>query len=247
MANDLPGLEVAKFLIEENEEILRLYIHQPDNQKLTNEIIETVSCSEVYQASLLKDQTHVKELKMLNADFIITIYWAYLLKPEVINSVKDTVNFHPALLPINRGWFPHVHSIIDGSPLGVTLHRIDEGADTGPIWVQKEIELLSTDTAKSIYDRLQHEMVQLFKDNWNEIKSGQLSPKPQDHSKAIYHKKDEIDELDLINLDEKMTARELINKLRARSFGDLGFAYFKEGEDRTHINLRLSNNNNFKN
>ena len=247
MANDWPGLEVAKFLVEENENIIRLYVHKPDNQKLSNEIIDAVSCSEVYDASLLKDEAHVEELKLLDADFIITVYWAYLLTPDVINSVKGSINFHPALLPINRGWFPHVHSIIDGSPLGVTLHRIDEGADTGPVWVQKEIDLLSTDTAKSIYDLLQREMVELFKNNWNAIKSGKLTPQAQDNSKAIYHKKNEIELLDFIDLDKETTARELINKLRARSFGDLGFAYFEDEGDRIHVNLRLSKNNKFEN
>ena len=66
---------------------------------------------------------------------------------EIFSSVETTVNFHPALLPINRGWFPHVHSLIDGSKAGVTLHQIAEGADTGLIWVQEEEKIISTDTA----------------------------------------------------------------------------------------------------
>ena len=70
------------------------------------------------------------------------------VKASAFNLAKDSVNFHPAFLPINRGWYPHVHSIVDGSKLGVTLHRIDEGADTGPIWVQKEMRLLPHDTSK---------------------------------------------------------------------------------------------------
>jgi len=246
MANDLPGVEVAKFLKESGEDLLRLYIHEEGAQKSTDLIISESGCKEVYKASLLKDPLHVENLQSLGADYIITVYWTYLLKPDVINSVKDTVNFHPALLPINRGWFPHVHSIIDGTPLGVTLHRIDEGADTGPIWAQKEVELLLVDTAKTVYDRLQNEMVELFKANWPKIKSGSISPKEQDHDQAIYHKKKEIEQMDFLDLEKKMTIREIINILRARSFGDLGFSFFEEGGKKVYLNLRLSDKFNFR-
>ena len=169
MANDKPGALVADFLKKSGDKIVRLYLHDENARKCSDEIIRNSSCSEIYYAKDLKEENHVKTIKELNADFIITVYWAHLLKPSIFKAVKDTVNFHPAFLPINRGWYPHVHSIIDGSELGVTLHRIDEGADTGPIWAQKKIELLPYDTAKTVYDRLQFEIVELFKKKWDKI------------------------------------------------------------------------------
>jgi len=246
MANDKPGVEVAKYLKNNGEDIVRLYTHEKEAQKLTDSIILASGCEEVFEANYLKDPSHVDKLASLQADFIITVYWAYLLKPDVIRCANDTVNFHPALLPINRGWFPHVHSIIDGSPLGVTLHRIDEGADTGPIWTQKEVELFPTDTAKTVYDRLQDEMVGLFRKDWENIKNGLITPQEQDHGKAIYHKKKEIEEMNFFDLDENSTVRDFLNKLRARSFGDLGFAYFEENNQKIYLNLRLSDKSDFK-
>ena len=202
MANDMPGALVARYLVESGDKIVRLYLHEKEMQKFSKEIIKNSLCDDIFSSSDLKKDNHTKKIKELNADFIITVYWAFLLKPIVIESVKDTVNFHPAFLPINRGWYPHVHSILDGSKLGVTLHRIDEGADTGPIWAQKEIELLPTDTAKTVYDKSQNEIINLFKENWNDIKIGKLKPTEQDHSKSIYHKKKEIDGLDFIDLEQ---------------------------------------------
>ena len=247
MANDYVGLMITKDIVSRGDEIVRLYLHEEHNSKMASEIIDASKCSQdqIFYANSLKNQTDIESLKQLNADFIITVYWAYLLKPDVINSVKDTVNFHPALLPINRGWFPHVHSILDGTPLGVTIHRIDEGADTGPIWAQKEVQLLNHDTAKTVYIRLQEEIINLFAQNWDDIKNGNIKPFEQDHNKAIYHSKNEINDLDLINLNKKMSARELINILRARSFGDLGFAYFEENNKKVFLNLRLSETSNF--
>ena len=107
-------------------------------------------------------------------------------------SKNRCVNFHRALLPINRGWYPHVHSILDGTPTGVTLHLVDENADTGPILVQKEVQLEPIDTADSIYHKLQNEIVLMFKENWIKIKNHEITPTSQDESKSIYHKKSEI-------------------------------------------------------
>ena len=246
MANDYPGMEVAKHLNFCGDKIVRLYLHDK-NAKYVNEIIEESKCDKIFYANDLKKADHHNDLKKERADFIITVYWAYLLKPEIFQSALDTVNFHPAYLPINRGWFPHVHSIIDGSKSGVTLHRIDKGADTGPIWVQKEIKISKFDTAKEIYIRLQDEIVKLFKENWDAIKEGHLIPYDQDELKAVYRKKNEINNLDKLDLEEKIRVRDLINLLRARSFGDLGFAYYEEEEEKVYINLKLSKDNSFNN
>ena len=240
MADGPVGVEVAKTLVTSGEKIVRLYLHDEDKAKSTDELIIAADCEAVCNRKKLECKEEIKLLKSLDADFIITVYWAHLLDIEVISCVKDTINFHPALLPINRGWFPHVHSIIDGSPLGVTLHRIDEGADTGPVWAQKEVKLSPYDTAKSIYERLQGEMISMFQDSWNDIKLGLIEPKKQNQSIASYHKKSEINELDRLDSSALMRVGDVINILRARSFGDLGFAYYEENGSRVFINISLS-------
>jgi methionyl-tRNA formyltransferase len=248
MANDRPGLEVCKYILAEGDEIVRLYIHKENNQKLTEEIIAASGCSEgdVFLASELKNDKHTKTLYDLNADFIITVYWAYLINEEILNSVPNTVNFHPALLPVNRGWHPHVHSIIDGSPLGVTLHSIALTADSGPIWAQEEVKLDPYDTAFTIYEHLQNKIIDLFQRKWGAIKNGKITPTVQDESKAVYHKKNEIGKLDEINLKKEMPLKEAINLLRARSFGNRGFAFYHDQGEKVYLNLRLSKDTFFK-
>ncbi len=243
MANDVPGIRIAEYLVSNGDEIVRLYLHEAGNQKLADEIIAASGCGkeQCFSASCLKDEKHVQALKELGADYIITVYWAHLLKKEVIESVRrrGTVNFHPALLPVNRGWYPQVHSIIDGTPAGVTLHVIEEDADVGDIWAQKEVPASADDTAKTLHVRLQKEIVMLFTEVWPGIKSGEREPSPQDHSKATYHSKADVGEYDPIDLEQQCRAGDLVDILRARSFGDKGFAYFEKGGKRTYINLRL--------
>ncbi len=244
MVNYWPGLQTTRFLAEGADEIVRLYIDKPD-APFAAQIVDASGLPEdrIFTADAINDPAHVEKHKEIEFDFLITVYWPYLLKRDVFSQAKvGTVNFHPALLPINRGWYPHVHSILDGSPTGVTLHDIDEGADTGPIWAQKKTPLEATDTAKTIYDRLQRDIVELFKTSWPGIKSGEIKRTMQDESKAVYHAKREVDNLDCIDLDKTYKGRDLINLLRARSFGDRAFAWFEQDGKRFYVNLRLSKN-----
>lgn len=241
-ANDYVGLEITKFIIASGDTINKLYIHDPEKQKMVKEIIQASKCipSDIVDAKDTNSPTKIKELKDVAPDFIITVYWAYLLKPEIFKIAPNTLNFHPALLPINRGWFPHVHSILDGTPTGVTLHQISAGADAGDIWVQKKIDLLPTDTAVTIYKRLQEGIIDLFKNNWGKIKKGEIKAFPQDKNKIIYHKKNEINQLDEIDLKKTYKGKNLINLLRARTFGEYGFAYFMDkNNEKVYLNLRL--------
>jgi methionyl-tRNA formyltransferase len=194
----------------------------------------------VHEAPSLVDPEHVAALAALGPDFIVTVYWAHLISTEVIAAARrGTVNFHPALLPVNRGWYPHVHSIVDGSPTGVTLHAVDAGADTGPIWAQREVPLTPYDTAGTIYARLGDEIVALFRETWPAIVAGELEPVPQDDARAVYHDRSEVDALDELRLDDVMRVGDVIDRLRARSFGARGFAWYEVDGERVYANLRL--------
>ncbi len=246
LLNSKPGLEVLEFLrFDKDTKILAVYCSDADNEYDKEKKICSEIEVELFSNKKLNDDQHVKWLSGLSIDFLITVYWPWLLKPELFTVSKDTVNFHPAMLPINRGWFPHVHSILDGSPCGVTLHAIDENADTGPIWVQKEVLLKNTDTAFDIYNTLQNEIIELFKNSWSSIRDLKIKTFEQKHENACYHKKTEIENLDYIDIEKTYAARELINLLRARSFGNRGFAFFEDSGEKIYLKLQLSDTNKF--
>lgn len=238
----MPGLRVAEYLRERGDEVVALYLHAPARRRLGDEIAAAAGCGpeRVHEAAAVRDPEHVAQLAALAPDFLITVYWAHLISPEAIAAARrGTVNFHPALLPVNRGWFPHVWSIVDGSPTGVTLHAIDATADTGPVWAQREVPLTPYDTAGSIYARLQDEIVALFREVWPGIAAGELTPTPQDDSRAVYHERSEVDALDELRLDDVMRVGDVIDRLRARSFGSRGFAWYDVDGRRVYANLRL--------
>lgn len=248
-ANHDPGLEIARYLSEHSDHniVAALYLpgENPEHDRKIESALADKKCPVFRGPDIIKQADHTAWFKTQAFDFIICVYWPWLLRKEIFASVKSTLNFHPALLPINRGWFPHVHSLVDGSKTGVTLHRIEEGADTGAVWVQREVPIIATDTAKEIYERLQIEIVKLFKLHWDEIRRHKIEATAQDKSVANYHAKKEIDSLDHIDLDQATTARELINRLRARSFGSRGFAYYEEHGEKIFLKISLSRTNRF--
>ena len=116
-----------------------------------------------YGRQSYENDKHNSFFKKLNIDCIITVFWPWILNKKLYSLSEKTINFHPSLLPSYRGWYPHVHNIIDKTQSGVTLHELNEEADTGKIWIQKKVECMATDNAKDLYKRLQLEIVKLFK------------------------------------------------------------------------------------
>ena len=60
-----------------------------------------------------------------NFDVVISGHCKQLFPEKLVNGAL-CINIHPGLNPHNRGWFPQVFSILNGKPLGATIHVIDE-------------------------------------------------------------------------------------------------------------------------
>lgn len=247
-ANHKPGIDVAKFFADNDLDTVQALYVPGESKENDQQIIQAlhIDPSKVFMGkSIMNDPSHIAWFKEQRFSAIICVYWPWLLDKNIFSTVPITVNFHPAFLPVNRGWFPHVHSLIDGSRAGVTIHKIEDGADTGAVWAQKEVRIEPTDTAKAIYDRLQSEIVALFIEKWPDIISGKITPFPQNEKDAVYHKKSEIAGLDFLDVNSTMKVGDVINRLRARTFGERGFAFIEVDGKPVYLNLRLSEKNNF--
>ena len=204
MGGGLVAHEVVEFLQDQKEDIIGLYLDTDEN-------------------------VSIDKIRQYNPDLIITCYWPYLLTSEMIAIPKyGCINFHPALLPKNRGWYPSVWEVMEGGHAGVTLHLIDEGADTGPVIAQMSFDVGETDTGGSIYNKSRFQMVLLFRSIWDILYSYGINTEEQDHSIATYHSKKETNALDRIDLDKDYNAGYLISLLKAKTFGDKSYAYYEK-------------------
>ena len=82
--------------------------------------------------------------------------YMYLLTPAFLARFPQRVlNIHPALLPAFPGRTPIEDALAAGAAdTGVTVHRVDEGVDSGAIIAQERVTIASGDTAASLRERL---------------------------------------------------------------------------------------------
>lgn len=141
------------------------------------------------------------------------------------------LNLHTGYLPWNRGAYPNVWPILDGSPAGVTLHRVDAGWDTGPILAQTEVKVLPTDTAHTLYERLLQAGVELAVGQVYVADSfGWKDGIPQLPGEGSFHAKSAW--VMRHNHGSHLTEdeREFVNALRAGTFPGYGLRYQQDGK-----------------
>jgi methionyl-tRNA formyltransferase len=227
------GEDIASFfrnrssVLSENIFLVFLTGDEPELELRIKEILSGYKNEIRYISGRKEIQTKGLSLfSIFNIEAIVTVYWPWLISSEMLQYIKVSCNFHPSLLPLNRGWYPHVYNIINGSAAGVTLHEISDGPDTGNIYIQKEFPIYLTDTASDLYKRLMNGITRLFIENWDLIASGKLIGIPQDHSLATYNKKVDLEKFNQVYLDEEYSLRQLLRILRARTFNDRSYAFF---------------------
>lgn len=129
-------------------------------------------------------------------------------------------------------------ALIDSTPAGVTIHRIDTGVDTGPILIQKTVQIYQTDTAKTLHKRLEKEMFKLFALNWDKLKDEKIKL-VQQSKKGTKHLGHELSRLKNQDLEAKMTMREAINLLRACTFSPFSGARFSIEKKSYEVEIKI--------
>ena len=130
-------------------------------------------------------------LDRYNPDFIVSYGYRHIIKKDVIEYCNGKiVNLHISYLPWNKGADPNFWSLIENTPRGVTIHYLDQGVDTGDIIAQQEVKFSKDDTLTTSYEKLQTVIQNLFKDNWEAIKSGTCSRIKQTEEGTLHKVKD---------------------------------------------------------
>ncbi len=177
-----------KALLSKGEKIL-LVVTQPDKPKGRG---KTVQPSEIKKIALqyglpisqpekIKNENFIKELKLLNPEFCIVVAYGKILPKEILETPKyGCINLHASLLPKYRGAAPIQWALIKGEKItGVTTMIIDEGLDTGPILLQKEVPISDEDDAESLSKKLSMIGAELLIETIDKMRKGIIIPKPQ--------------------------------------------------------------------
>ena len=110
------------------------------------------------------DQTALKILKKKEIEIVVLAGFMRLLTPEFIAEYRNRIlNIHPSLLPLFPGAHAHRDAIANGARIsGCTAHFVDEGIDTGPIIMQRTVNIEDNETEESLSKKIlphEHEIL----------------------------------------------------------------------------------------
>lgn len=157
--------------------------------------------------------TAINEYK-INTGFIMT--FPYILPKEVWSlPQKGFINFHYGLLPQCRGPQPILwHLLNNDKEAGVTVHKVDEGIDTGEIIIQEKTDISNNDTYGMLQTKLAYLAAKVAATLLKILSYGTFIPSSkQDESKAAYYEMPGAAEL-TINWNE-MTAEQIVRLVNA--------------------------------
>jgi methionyl-tRNA formyltransferase len=209
-------------------------VTQPDKKKNRGMHIEPTAVKEaagelgldVYQPPDVNASASIQYLSSLKPDLFVVIAYGQKLSQAILDiPAIMPVNVHASLLPSYRGAAPINWAIIRGEKTtGVTLMKVTLRMDTGPVISQKAQDILETDTAVTLSDRLSVDAGDILIRGIEALQSGSAGLVAQDESKASFAPK--LKRADgLISWDR--SASDIVNLIRGCMPWPGAYTYYK--------------------
>ena len=141
---------------------------------------------EVRQPKSLRSEDEHAALASLSPEVVVVAAYGLFLPPEALEIPPlGCLNIHPSPLPRYRGPSPVVSAILNGDDVtGVTIMKLDEGMDSGPILAQKRVSVDEKETAPVLTRRLFDLGAELLAETLPGWASGEIQATPQDENRA---------------------------------------------------------------
>ena len=173
---------------------LDLLITLPDHKaKNKSGRIYLDNTSRKYNIQLLKvnhinDQDVIESIITNEIDWLFIIGWSQIASEQVLKAPKmGCIGIHPTLLPEGRGRAAIPWAIIKMLEItGVTMFRLDKGVDTGDIIRQQIIPIAKTETATSLYKKVEEAHISLIRTTFPLLLKNQVELIKQDEKNATY-------------------------------------------------------------
>src|SRR3989344_4853239 len=181
--NVFPIIETLK----NNFELQRVYTTESDEK---SSIIPFCN-SKGIEIIQVRNKEELKSAVLNNkSDLGVVADFGLIIPKEVLNHFPHGIlNVHPSLLPKYRGPSPIQQAILNGDEkTGVSIIKLDEQMDHGPVLTAEERQISPDDTAQSLYEILFREGARLLSSVIEPYTIGDLIPTEQNHNNATYTK-----------------------------------------------------------
>ena len=192
-----PDFAVPSFhaLLGEGHEIVAV-VTQPDRpagrgREVRPPPIKTIAHEQmipIFQPERARDASFIREARARAPDISVVIAYGQILSRELLEiPTVGSINAHASLLPELRGAAPINWAIARGyTTTGVTIMRMVEKMDAGPILLQVEEPIGADETASDLWMRLSEISAEALIETLALIESGAASERPQDEARATY-------------------------------------------------------------
>lgn len=210
------GQAVLEALLDRGEDIVGVYC-APDKEGRKVDPLKEFALGRnlpLHQPASFKTPEVREQIAALKPDLGVMAYVTLFVPTEVLDiPTHGTIQYHPSLLPLHRGPSSINWPIIFGEKkTGLSVFWPDNGLDTGPILLQKEVAIGEDDTLGSVYfDHLFPMGVQAMLEAVDLVRQGQAPKIKQDESKATYEgwcRKDDV------RIDWSKPVEEVYNLIR---------------------------------
>ena len=176
-------------------EIVAVYCQPPRTagrgQKEQFSPIHSMALQKGYEIRTPIDFKDIKEQNIFqefNFDVAVVVAYGLILpKSILITPHHGCLNIHASLLPRWRGAAPIQRAIMAGDrETGVTIMKMDQGLDTGPVLLKESIRITEKSTSQSLHGQLSTLGAKLIIKAINVIDTGQLIPHPQSKQGVTY-------------------------------------------------------------
>ncbi|MFZ2448521.1 MAG: methionyl-tRNA formyltransferase [Syntrophobacteraceae bacterium] len=223
------GAKTLEALLGAGEEVIAAYTPQDRPAAKPDPLKEAALKHGVrlFQPKSYRGDHAFREYVELRPDLVVLAFVTDIIPTRYFEAATlGAICYHPSLLPRHRGASGINWALIMGDArTGLTVFWPDEGIDTGPILLQKEIEIGPDDTAGSLYfDRLFPMGIEAMVESVGLIKAGKAPKIPQDEAGATYEPPCD-DRVAAIDWDK--SGREIYNLVRGCDPQPGAYADFK--------------------
>ena len=191
------SLPTLKALIDNNHEVLMVYTQSPKKSKRGQKVnispiqIFSEKKNIPFRNTESLDNNEYDIIKGLSADLGVVVAYGKLIPKNILETTKQGfLNIHASLLPKWRGAAPIQRSIMNGDKkIGVSIMKVQEKLDSGPVMASREIELNSSSTYGEVEKKLSEVGASLLIESLQTIEKGKSKFVEQLHSEATYAKK----------------------------------------------------------
>ena len=196
MGTPVFAVPILKSLYQNGYPISVVYTQPPQksqrglevNKSPIQGISETLKIDYRTPFSLKSNKKEYEYLKKLDPDIVIVVAYGQIIPKEFLKlSKKGFINIHASLLPKWRGAAPIQRSIMNlEKESGISIMKIEEKLDAGPIYDSYKIEITNYDNAEIISEKLSLLASEKILSVIDNILSEKIKFREQDHQKATY-------------------------------------------------------------